>query len=116
MKHDKIFDGVRAPEPPSNLRARVLAQAEASPTSRSPLPVESPYAVRPVAGYAWATGMAALLLILLFWNPPLPGIGAAGVSGQTSESVPEDIQWALTIPQRMAANANAWRALEGEKL
>ena len=73
MKHEKFFDNTGVPEPPSTLRDEVLTQARrAFGSEPAPSSIDRVWESR-AARCAWSAAVIVSLLLLITWNPPLPG-------------------------------------------
>ena len=103
MKPEDLLKNIQTPEPPAELRQRVLAAAMENAT-RADAPASWLMRFSKSRGvrYAWSTTLAACLLFLFFWNPPLPG---AQASASQSTVLPEEKELAETMDPRLSAQA-----------
>lgn len=120
MTPKKFLGNVRVPMPASELRDKVLSQAKKSfGAELSASWTDRLWKNRGVR-YAWSTGVIVSLLVLIFWNPTLPGMKGVEFTEQISKDDRMEIN-ALGIQQKPAMtvqfrNVDTFQILEGEDL
>lgn len=116
----KLFENVRVPRPAPELREQAIAQARNYFGSKGSTLLIDRLWEDHVVRYAWSTGIVASLLVLIFWNPPLPGMNRVEFTEQISRDDRMEIN-ALGIQPKPAMtiqfrNINTSQILEGEDL
>jgi hypothetical protein len=74
MKPKRMFENVRVPQPPAELRETTLRKARLRSSTDSVLSLSERLWGGRMLRYAWVASVAALFLFLAFWNPPFPGM------------------------------------------
>jgi hypothetical protein len=86
MKNEKLFENLSLPAPPPELRKKAIERAGHSLASQPALSWTDRVGANRGGRYFPGAGLALGCLILLFWNPPLPGTNPVRQSPQISDN------------------------------
>jgi hypothetical protein len=117
MRNKQIFENLKVPVPRSELKEKVVLQADLAMKTGLRIAV---FSRRRSFQYILATGIIGCFLFLIFWNPPIPGSNSFPIAREEISANDQTqlgafsarLQYHNSEKQRM----NALRALEGELL
>lgn len=109
---DRLFDGCRTPDPPSELRKRVLDAA----MQGMALPARLSFVDRCWANrtlhWSWLAAIFVVSLFLVFWNPELPEISTPHKTNvaSTQENLGEEDPSLNALLIKPARRSSVWSA------
>jgi hypothetical protein len=117
MRNKKIFENLKVPGPPSELKQKVIVQARRALETG---PRSSSFSRKRSLDYILATGIIGCFVFLLFWNPPIPASNSIPISQQDISAIenPDVRAFSARLQYKKRENQqiSLLLALEGELL